>query len=105
MRIMSNRSYDAICDIVIELQKENEKLKSTIAKKNEMIDYLNNKICARNAEISLLRNKLNVNGITWSRTGVDFPATTKDQLSSIYGKTDSIDFPATTKVGPENKIN
>ena len=35
------------------------------------------KIFARNAEVSLLRKKLNDNGLTWTRSGVDFPATTK----------------------------
>ena len=77
MRILTRTQYDAICDIVTDLQKENAELKVKMAEKEETIDYLNNKLFARTKEVSRLRKKLNENGLTWTVTGVDFPATTK----------------------------
>lgn len=77
MRILTNRQYDAICDIVSDLQKENEDLKATIAKKDEALTYVNNKLFASTAEVSILRRKLNENGLTWTSTGIDYPATIK----------------------------
>ena len=72
MRIITNRQYDAICDIVSDLQKENEDLKAKIAKKDEALNYLNEKLFARTAEVSILRRKLSN-----SLTSIDYPATIK----------------------------
>ena len=84
MRILTRTQYDAICDIVTDLQKENAELKVKMAEKEETIDYLNNKLFARTKEVSRLRQKLNENGLTWTVTGVDFPATTKQPENKYY---------------------
>ena len=84
MRILTRTQYDAICDIVTDLQKENAKLKVKMAEKEETIDYLNNKLFARTKEVSRLRQKLNEHGLTWTVTGVDFPATTKQPENKYY---------------------
>lgn len=72
MRILTNRQYDAICDIVSDLQKENEDLKAKIAKKDEALTYVNNKLFARIEEVAILRRKLNNRSI-----GIDYPSTIK----------------------------
>lgn len=84
MRILTRTQYDAICDIVTDLQKENAELKVKIAEKEETIDYLNNKLFARTKEVSRLRQKLNEHGLTWTESGVDFPATTKQPENKYY---------------------
>ena len=73
MKIMSNESYNAICDIVTDLQKENEKLKAQIAKKAEIIDYLNKKVFAANERYVTMLNNMGT-----TQLDVDFPATTKE---------------------------
>lgn len=84
MRILTRTQYDAICDIVTDLQKENAELKVKMAEKEETIDYINNKLFERTKEVSRLRQKLNENGLTWTVTGVDFPATTKQPENKYY---------------------
>ncbi len=81
MRILTRTQYDAICDIVTEKDKKIAELEANIAKKNETIDYLNDKLFERTRQVSELK---------------------KAQLSSVYGHMITIDFPATTKQ-PENK--
>ena len=73
MRILTRTQYEAICDIVTDLQKENDELKAKLDKKNETIDYLNEKLFERNREVSRLRTKLNENGLSFTISGVDFP--------------------------------
>lgn len=77
IRIITSSQYNAIVDIVTDLQKENEELKAKLAKKDESLTYVNDKLFERTKEVSRLRKKLNDHGITWSITGVDFPATSK----------------------------
>lgn len=82
MRIMTRTQYDAIVDIVTEKDKKIAELEAKIAKKDETIDYLNDKLFERTRQVSELK---------------------KVQLSSVYGHMTPIDFPATTKQ-PENKL-
>ena len=95
MRILTRTQYDAICDIVMEQKKRIEELEAdlerrkaqvkeleeSIRKKNECLEYVNDKLFERTRQVSELK---------------------KVQLSSIYGHMTPIDFPATTKE-PENK--
>lgn len=75
MRILTRKQYDAICDIVTDLQKENEELKAKIAKKDKTIDYLNAKIFNKNKEIIMLRFKQTPMVCIASVDDLDFPAT------------------------------
>lgn len=78
-RILTSAQYDAICDIVTDLQKENEKLKAQIAKKEEIIDYLNKKVFASNERyVTMLKN------MRTTELDVDFPATTKQPEDKFY---------------------
>lgn len=93
MRILTRTQYDAICDIVIEQKKRIEELEAdlekrkaqvkdleeSIRKKDECLEYVNDKLFERTRQVSELK---------------------KVQLSSIYGHMTHIDFPATQK--PEN---
>lgn len=84
MRILTRTQYDAICDIVTEKDKKIAELEAQIMKQKDTIDYLNSKICARNAELLVLRKRLNENGLTWTATGIDFPATTKQPEDKLF---------------------
>ena len=75
MRILTNRQYDAICDIVSDLQKENEDLKAKIAKKDEALTYVNDKLFERTEEVSRLRRQ--VERDFNRRFIIDFPSTIK----------------------------
>lgn len=89
MRILTRTQYDAICDIVMEQKKRIEELEAdlekrkaqvkeleeSIRKKDEGLAYANDKLYERNKEIFRLRDRLNKNGITFTESGVDFPAT------------------------------
>ena len=93
MRILTRTQYDAICDIVMEQKKRIEELEAdlekrkaqvkeleeSIRRKDEGLEYVNNKLYARNKEIFRLRAKLNENGLTWTKSGIDFPATQKPE--------------------------
>ena len=69
MRIITKTQYDAICDIVTDLQKENEELKAKIAKKDKIIGYLNGKVFISNQRfIELLKS------IEHPIFNIDFPA-------------------------------
>ncbi len=92
MRILTKTQYDAICDIVMEQKKRIEELEAdlekrkaqvkdleeSIRKKDECLDYCNEKLVKRTRQLADL---------------------TKAQLSSAYSHM-NIDFPATQK--PEN---
>ena len=75
MRILTNRQYDAICDIVSDLQKENEDLKAKIAKKDEALTYVNDMLFERTEEVSRLRRQ--VERDFNRRFIIDFPSTIK----------------------------
>lgn len=77
MRILTRTQYDAICDIVMEQKKRIEELEAENKKKDDTIEYLNMRLFDRSREIMKMRKKLNDNGLTWTETGVDFPATVK----------------------------
>lgn len=93
MRILTRTQYDAIVDIVTEQKKRIEELEAelrkrkdqvkdledSIKRKDEGLAYVNDKLYDRNKEIMRLRHKLNINGLTWTETGVDFPATQKPE--------------------------
>lgn len=74
MKILTNRQYDAICDIVIDLQKENEDLKIKLAKKDEALTYVNSKLFERTDECSRLRRQVERD---FNRRSLDFPSTIK----------------------------
>ena len=92
MRILTKTQYDAICDIVMEQKRRIEELEADlekrkaqvkdleerIRKKDECLNYCNEKLFERTRQVSELK---------------------KAQLSSVYGHM-HIDFPATQK--PEN---
>ena len=91
MRILTRTQYDAICDIVMEqkkrieeLEADLEKRKAQVKKLEDSIEYVNDKLFERTKEVSRLRQKLNENGLTWTVTGVDFPATTKQPENKYY---------------------
>lgn len=84
MRIMSNCSYDAICDIVTDNTRKLEEADEKITRLWKTIDYLNSIIKARDKEILRLRRILDDRHISY--------------------KVNNVDFPATTKIEPENKI-
>ena len=77
MKIMSNRSYDAICDIVTDNTKKLEKADEKITRLWKTIDYLNSIIKARDKEILRLRRILDDRHISYKVNNIDFPATTK----------------------------
>ena len=77
MRIMSNRSYDAICDIVTDNTKKLEEADKKMIRLWKTIDYLNAIIKARDKEILRLRRILNDHHISYKINNIDFPATTK----------------------------
>lgn len=96
MRILTRTQYDAICDIVTDLQKENEDLKKEnaalnvkLANKGVTIDYLNDKLFKRTEQLIKLQNFC-------KHYDVFVPIDPKTQLFDI-------DFPATTKQ-PEDKL-
>lgn len=78
MRIMSNRSYDAICDIVTDNTKKLEEADKKITRLWKTIDYLNAIIKARDNEIRRLRRILDDRYISYKVNNIDFPATTKE---------------------------
>lgn len=85
MKIMSNRSYDAICDIVTDntkkLEEADKKLEEADKKMVRLwktIDYLNAIIKARDKEILRLRRILDDRHISYKVNNIDFPATTKE---------------------------
>ena len=82
MRILTRTQYDAICDIVTEKDKKIAELEAKLKKKEEALDYCNEKLFERTRQVIELK---------------------KVQLSSVYGQMKTIDFPATTKQ-PENKL-
>lgn len=96
MRILTRTQYDAICDIVMEQKKRIEELEAdlekrkaqvkeleeSIRKKDECLEYVNDKLFERTKEIVKLR----------------FEKTPMVHIASI----DDLDFPATQK--PENKL-
>ena len=94
MRIMTRTQYDAICDIVTDLQTENEKLrkkntelKECLEEKKQIIQYLN--VCINKANkryLELIKKQSNL-----------FPNVL--EYISCVG---SLDFPATQK--PEDKF-
>lgn len=75
MRILTRTQYDAICDIVTEQQKRIKELEADLEKRKAQLKDLEEKLFNRNKEVSRLRQKLNENGLTWTATGIDFPAT------------------------------
>ena len=81
MRILTRTQYEAICDIVTDLQKENEELKAKIAKKDKTIDYLNSKLSKRNREIIMARFEKTpmVHIASVDDLNLDFPATQKPE--------------------------
>ena len=78
MKIMSNRSYDAICDIVTDNTKKLEEADKKITRLWKTIDYLNTIIKARDKEILRLRRILNDHHISYKVNNIDFPATKKE---------------------------
>lgn len=74
MRILTRTQYDAICDIVTDLKKENEKLKAQIVKKDATIDYLNDIVFRRDKQIRNL-----IHGTHLDSYLIDFPATQKPE--------------------------
>ena len=95
--IITSRQYDAIVDIVTDLQKENEELKAKIAKKDEALTYVNDKLFERNRQYFELKRMLDEKGICYV---YDLD---KDQVSLTFG---NIDFPATSKLpDPIQDIN
>ena len=90
MRILTRTQTEAIYEIIHDLKtkcdtlkKENEELRKSVTRKDEAIDSLNEKLYHRNCEIFSLRDKLNANGLTWTKSGIDFPATTKPEDKTI----------------------
>ena len=77
MKIMSNRSYDAICDIVTDQSKQIKDKDDKNIRLWKTIDYLNSIIKARDKEILRLRRILNDHHISYKINNIDFPATTK----------------------------
>lgn len=91
MRILTRTQYDAICDIVMEQKKRIEELEAdlekrkaqvkdleeSIRKKNECLEYVNDKLFERTKEVVKLR----------------FEKTPMVHIASI----DDLDFPATPK--------
>lgn len=80
MRIITNRQYDAICEIVSDLQKENEDLKSKLEKKEEALTYVNNKLFERNRQYSELTKRLYDRGICLV---LDFPNTSASEAEDF----------------------
>ena len=74
---MSNRSYDAICDIVTDNTKKLEEADKKMVRLWKTIDYLNTIIKARDKEILRLRKILDERHISYKANNIDFPATTK----------------------------
>lgn len=89
MRILTKRQYDAICDIVTEKDNKIKELEAKLQKKQEVIDYLNDKLFKRTEQL------LKLQGLC-KYYGVYFPVNPKTQLFDL-------DFPATTKQ-PEDKL-
>ena len=77
MKIMSNRSYDAICDIVTDQSNQIKDKDDKNIRLWKTIDYLNSIIKARDKEILRLRRILNDHHISYKVNNIDFPATTK----------------------------
>lgn len=77
MRILTRAATEAIYEIINDLKtecdslkKENAELREKITKKDEIIDYLNDKIFAANDRYAtVLRN------MSTTQVNVDFPAT------------------------------
>ena len=79
MRIITRTETEAIYEIISDLKKEcdslkkeNAELREKITKKDETIDYLNDKIFTANDRYASLLRNMSVTQLT-----VDFPATTK----------------------------
>lgn len=95
MRILTRTQYDAICDIVMEQKKRIEELEAdlekrkaqvkdleeSIRKKDECLDYVNDKLFERTKEVVKLR----------------FEKTPMVHIATVH----DLDFPATR---PENKL-
>ena len=91
MRIMTRSQYNAIVDIVTEQQKrireietELEKrkaqvkdLEEIIKKKDECLDYCNEKLFERTRQVIAIQNAA-------CTTHIDFPATTKQPEDKLF---------------------
>ena len=75
MRILTKTQYDAICDIVTDLQKENDDLRTKITEKDKTIAYLNDKLSNKNREIIMARFEKTPMVHIVSVDDLDFPAT------------------------------
>lgn len=81
MRIITKRQYDAICDIVTDLQKENKKLKKSLKAKEKMLSYTNQKLSESNRKYINLCHRLAESGICYV---LDFPAITKQPEDKLF---------------------
>lgn len=97
MRILTRTQYDAICDIVKDLQKENEDLKREnaalnvkLANKGVTIDYLNDKLFKRTEQLMKFQGYCKSQGFLFLLIpehkffDLDFPATTKQPEDKLF---------------------
>ena len=68
--------------LIADLREEIEHKEKMISVQTDRIFKLQEDIISRNNEIQRLRNKLNVNGICWTDSNIDFPNTQKGGVSN-----------------------
>lgn len=85
MRILTRTQTEAIYEIIQDLKKEcdtlkkeNEELRKSVTKKDEVISYLNDKIFAANERYAKLLRSMNI-----TQLNIDFPATKKQPEDKI----------------------
>lgn len=89
IRILTMTQYDAICDIVTEKDNKIKELEAKLQKKQEVIDYLNDKLFKRTKQM------MEFQGYCKSQ-GFSFPV---NPITHFF----DLDFPATTRQ-PEDKL-
>ena len=77
LRILSSKRYWSLISKISEQRNEIQDLQMEIKNLKESLEYVNQKNFDRTHEIMRLRSLLNKNGICWSESGIDFPATSK----------------------------
>ena len=76
MRILTRTQYDAICDIVTDKDNKIKELESKLQKKQEVIDYLNDKLFKRTEQL------MKFQGYCKSQ-GFSFPVNPRTQIFDL----------------------
>ena len=77
MKILSNRQWNAALDLINDKDEKIRELKREIQNRDELLKVRADKIYKLNAEISMLKRIIKVNGYSLAGSAIDFPNTQK----------------------------